>query len=142
MNTELIFKAYSEEFGMLDIIEIDFNDKFIRSTDNIDLLFKNIKVLQYTGQIDDYDKKIFCGDIIGGNYDGYVEWCMDECCGGAWSLYFPNYGCLSVEQRDDFTWKDIALREHGEVKVIGNIFENSDYLKEKHTRFKKQAWLK
>jgi hypothetical protein len=48
---------------------------------------------------------------------------------------------LAETEGDNFMWTDIADRSFGEVKIVGNIFENPEYMKEKNTRFQKHESL-
>ncbi len=71
---------------------------------------------QYTGIKDKNEKEVYDGDILENEYGykGVVKW---ECCGFIidWSLWNAS--------RDLYAW-------HSFVKVIGNVYENSDLLKE------------
>jgi hypothetical protein len=47
MSKDIICQAYSKEYGMLDIVEIHFDDEWVRSSTNIELKFENVELFFY-----------------------------------------------------------------------------------------------
>lgn len=86
----------------------------------------NYKILSCTGLKDKNGKLIYEGDILGGIYHGYIEYC-DEC--KCFQLKVKDYGCLACE--GDLHWYELVeAEEENELEVIGNIYENPELLEE------------
>ena len=84
------------------------------------------KVIQCTGLKDKNGKLIFEGDILGGIYHGYIEYCKVCKC---FQLFVKDYGCLGCE--GDLYWYELVeAEEQNELEVIGNIYENKELLDE------------
>jgi uncharacterized phage protein (TIGR01671 family) len=84
------------------------------------------KVLQSTGLKDKNGKLIYEGDILGGIYHGYIEYCTECKC---FQLQVKDYGCLACE--GDLHWYELVeAEEQNELEVIGNIYENKELLNE------------
>ena len=80
--------------------------------------------MQSTGLKDKNDKLIYEGDVLGGIYHGYIEYC-DEC--KCFQLKVKDYGCLACE--GDLHWYELVeAEEQNELEVIGNIYENKELL--------------
>lgn len=81
-------------------------------------------LMQCTGLKDKNGKLIYEGDILGGIYNGYIEYC-DEC--KCFQLKVKDYGCLACE--GDLHWYELVeAEEQNELEVIGNIYENKELL--------------
>ena len=81
---------------------------------------------QCTGLKDKNGKLIYEGDILGGIYHGYIEYC-DEC--KCFQLKVKDYGCLACE--GDLHWYELVeAEEQNELEVIGNIYENPELLED------------
>ena len=81
-------------------------------------------LMQCTGLKDKNGKLIYDGDILGGIYHGYIEYC-DEC--KCFQLKVKDYGCLACE--GDLHWYELVeAEEQNELEVIGNIYENKELL--------------
>ena len=81
-------------------------------------------LMQCTGLKDKNGKLIYEGDILGGIYHGYIEYC-DEC--KCFQLKVKDYGCLACE--GDLHWYELVeAEEQNELEVIGNIYENKELL--------------
>lgn len=80
--------------------------------------------MQCTGLKDKNGKLIYEGDILGGIYHGYIEYCKDCKC---FQLFVKDYGCLACE--GDLHWYELVeAEEQNELEVIGNIYENKELL--------------
>lgn len=85
---------------------------------------ENYVLMQCTGLKDKNGKLIYEGDILGGIYHGYIEYC-DEC--KCFQLKVKDYGCLACE--GDLHWYELVeAEEQNELEVIGNIYENKELL--------------
>ena len=86
--------------------------------------FDDAVLMQCTGLKDKNGKLIYEGDILGGIYHGYIEYCKDCKC---FQLFVKDYGCLACE--DDLHWYELVEAEElNELEVIGNIYENKELL--------------
>lgn len=84
----------------------------------------DLHLCQSTGLKDKNGKLIYEGDILGGIYHGYIEYC-DEC--KCFQLKVKDYGCLACE--GDLHWYELVeAEEQNELEVIGNIYENKSLL--------------
>ena len=84
------------------------------------------RVLQCTGLKDKNGKLIYEGDILGGIYHGYIEYCNECKC---LQLKVKDYGCLACE--GDLHWYELVeAEEQNELEVIGNIYENKELLED------------
>lgn len=82
--------------------------------------------MQSTGLKDKNGKLIYEGDILGGIYHGYIEYCNECKC---FQLKVKDYGCLACE--GDLHWYELVeAEEQNELEVIGNIYENKELLEE------------
>lgn len=93
--------------------------------------FYNQPLMQFTGLHDINGKEIYEGDISTTEgidaIVGEVRWNKK----GFWDIWLHKENCFETSMMcsDDF---DIPINKH--TKVIGNIYENSELLKEKETR--------
>lgn len=84
----------------------------------------DLHLCQCTGLKDKNGKLIYEGDILGGIYHGYIEYC-DEC--KCFQLKVKDYDCLACE--GDLHWYELVeAEEQNELEVIGNIYENKELL--------------
>ena len=112
------FNKKSKKFEYLKIGAVNFN------------LFTDCTVYEQgqfcTGLKDKNGKLIYEGDILGGIYHGYIEYCKDCKC---FQLFVKDYGCLACE--GDLHWYELVeAEEQNELEVIGNIYENKELLDE------------
>jgi uncharacterized phage protein (TIGR01671 family) len=86
----------------------------------------NFAIMQCTGLKDKNGKLIYEGDILGGIYHGYIEYCNECKC---LQLKVKDYGCLACE--GDLHWYELVeAEEQNELEVIGNIYENPELLED------------
>ena len=81
---------------------------------------------QYTGLKDKNDKEIYEGDIVHYVFDGasYPKEAQDKY---LTCVYDPDFGLFCFDDADSsYYWAEIR----GYVEMIGNIFENSELLKQ------------
>ena len=102
-------------------------DDYMMKFNQEDLEFdKQCILMQCTGLKDKNGKLIYEGDILGGIYHGYIEYCKDCKC---FQLFVKDYGCLACE--GDIHWYELVESENeNELEVIGNIYENKELLDE------------
>lgn len=116
-----------------DILDIDYENKEIVTQqvyfenglpDDRDIYcydFDEIVLMQSTGLKDKNDKEIFEGDVVKMSKDVYSEPTYYEVVrhrGGAYRLESIQHGC------------ELWLR-HTDCKVVGNVYENQEYLKKR-----------
>ena len=83
-------------------------------------------LMQCTGLKDKNGKLIYEGDILGGIYHGYIEYCNECKC---FQLKVKDYGCLACE--GDLHWYELVeAEEQNELEVIGNIYQNKELLED------------
>lgn len=88
--------------------------------------FDDALLMQCTGLKDKNGKLIYEGDILGGIYHGYIEYC-EEC--KCFQLFVKDYGCLACE--GDLHWYELVeAEEQNELEVIGNIYQNPELLED------------
>lgn len=134
MNDRFKFRAYNKELRKM--YEVDticpYEDNhtkggevFLKGIQYNSFYFpEEVKVMQSTGLKDKNGKLIYEGDILGGIYHGYIEYC-DEC--KCFQLKVKDYGCLACE--GDLHWYELVeAEEQNELEVIGNIYENKELL--------------
>ena len=81
-------------------------------------------IMQSTGLKDKNGKLIYEGDILGGIFHGYIEYCNECKC---FQLKVKDYGCLACE--GDLHWYELVeAEEQNDLEVIGNIYENKELL--------------
>jgi len=134
MNRKIKFRAFVRNY-MVDVVSIDFANKYIMWDDNQydrclppNKLFEtesfdSIKLMQFTGLLDKNGNEIYSGDIV-------------RCSYGAGKVIY-HCGCFMVEWIDDdgadmeflFSHNGRRKRQDGyEFEVIGNIYENPELL--------------
>jgi uncharacterized phage protein (TIGR01671 family) len=132
MNDRFKFRAYNKELRKM--YEVDticpYEDNhtkggevFLKGIQYNSFYFpEEVEVMQSTGLKDKNGKLIYEGDILGGIYHGYIEYC-DEC--KCFQLKVKDYGCLACE--GDLHWYELVeAEEQNELEVIGNIYENKE----------------
>lgn len=136
MNDRFKFRAYNKELRKM--YEVDticpYEDNYTKGGEvflkgiqyNSFYFPEEVEVMQSTGLKDKNGKLIYEGDILGGIYHGYIEYC-DEC--KCFQLKVKDYGCLACE--GDLHWYELVeAEEQNELEVIGNIYENKELLGE------------
>lgn len=89
-----------------------------------DHIGNDLVFMQCTGLKDKNGKLIYEGDILGGIYHGYIEYCNECKC---FQLKVKDYGCLACE--GDLHWYELVeAEEQNELEVIGNIYQNKELL--------------
>lgn len=87
---------------------------------------QQIEIMQSTGLRDKKGKLIYEGDVLGGIYHGYIGYCNECKC---FQLKVKDFGCLACE--GDIHWYELVeAEEQNELEIIGNIYENTELLKE------------
>ena len=116
-----------------DLLDIDYENEVVttqqvyfenglpddRDLDNF--VFEEIELMQSTGLRDKNGKEIFEGDIVKMAKDVYSEPTYYEVVrhyGGAYRLESKQHGC------------ELWLR-HADCEVVGNVYENQEYLKKR-----------
>lgn len=116
-----------------DLLDIDYENEVVttqqvyfenglpddRDLDNF--VFEEIVLMQSTGLKDKNGKEIFEGDIVKMAKDVYSEQTYYEVVryrGGAYRLESKQHGC------------ELWLR-HTDCEVVGNVYENQEYLKKR-----------
>jgi hypothetical protein len=110
MNRELKFRVYIREFNKFiyfGLNDFDYSDRYLHQHD--------IDVQQYTGLKDRNGKEIYEGDYIRGQFDHGPAGFRQEIAPVIWS---NEYG---------YQWEYWDLST---IEIIGNIFENSELLKQ------------
>jgi uncharacterized phage protein (TIGR01671 family) len=120
----LMLPAESIQFDTETVEVIIPCDAFGCEGHPIEYDFGNVVLMQYTGLCDKNGKEIYEGDIIRENDCGDIwEWVVkfSETYGGFYIHHLPT--------NETFYFDDMLyVFEHGEV--IGNIYENPDFLAE------------
>ena len=116
---EIKFRAWNiVDEKMRVVLKIDFDiklvwlDKYVKGERRPYWLeFKDVELMQYTGLKDKNGKEIYEGDIARTPFGiGQV---------------FDRLGCWFVELQ-----KELGYFSSSDIEVIGNIYENSDLIKE------------
>ena len=79
-------------------------------------------LMQFTGLFDKHKKPIFDGDIVKQEWDGYI--------GEVW--FNVNAGRYYIDRNYDEEYNEKhhnAIQFHGQLEVVGNIYENEELLK-------------
>ena len=133
MSREIKFRAFvkpilrfaNRQVGfMIDVSEIDFNEKYVANDDGTVYYFDEIELVQYAGLKDKNGVEIYEGDIIG--LDGFWSYYIDFHDGA-----FRKIPCNQA-QKLNWPWnplEKVTIEVHG-WEVIGNRYENSELLKE------------
>ena len=119
---------------MIDVSEIDFNERYVADDDGSVYLFDEVELIQYTGMKDRGRLEIYDGDIIsftertvnGGEFTYVCTVFQHE--RGTWRV---EGSCVGFKEESK-TRRDLAsIRNFCEV--IGNRYENPELLKEEPT---------
>lgn len=117
MNERFRFRVWNIQNREIKYVVLDDLEYYLRYNE----IFN---VMQCTGLKDKNGKLIYEGDILGGIYHGYIEYCNECKC---FQLKVKNYGCLACE--GDLHWYELVeAEEQNELEVIGNIYENANLL--------------
>lgn len=122
METKLEFRAWVYKIDeMLEVASIHFGLDcvvvYTNDGDDIEFDFDEVVLMPYTGFKDINKNKIWAGDIISFEFDGqaiYTEVKLVD-------------GCFSIIVDDDYF--PLFHYMHQNVKVWGNIFENTELIK-------------
>lgn len=108
-----------------DLISADGTARaYAHGESGADEYYDTVTINQCTGLKDKNGKLIYEGDILGGIYHGYIEYCNECKC---FQLKVKDYGCLACE--GDLHWYELVeAEEEIELEVIGNIYENPELL--------------
>ena len=86
--------------------------------------YRDLIILPWCGLIDSDAEKIYEGDILGGHYDGgYIAFC-DSCKSFQYHVCNECFACSG-----DVHWYELA-EDDGDLVVLGNIYENPNFLAE------------
>ena len=133
MSREIKFRAFvkpilrfaNRQVGfMIDVSEIDFNEKYVANDDGTVYYFDEIELVQYAGLKDKNGVEIYEGDIIG--LDGFWSYYIDFHDGA-----FRKIPCNQA-QKLNWPWnplEKVTIEVHG-WEVIGNRYENQEILEE------------
>ena len=124
---ELKLKAYVEDYplmnsgGLCEVVSIDFKGGLVKLHHKgimAQFEINNVKLMQYTGLKDRNDKEIYEGDILQSVPDIYKKVAFVKGCFVVADIKHPNANLHLLEYYN------------GCYKVIGNIYENPELLKE------------
>lgn len=127
MTIPLKFRAWNKkEKSMLGVIAIDWENQTIRERNQYRFVsFEDIITLQFTGQTDINGKDIYVGDIVEAiaSSDHKDSNCISD-------VIQETSGTFSVRSRDEGIVypHGLELKWWKSLKVIGNIYENSNIL--------------
>ncbi len=120
------FRAWWEKGKrMLDIAAIDFLEKEVKSHANVMYRFDDIELMQSTGLVDKNGKEIFESDIVK-IPDDYSAFGKNA--GEILKVAFNN-GCFRLK-RPNSKGRGFYFEDDSTVTIIGNIYENPEFLEE------------
>ena len=126
---EIRFRAWDKKDGkMFEVKRINFSDKTIHyaSTQYLwKVKFEDVELMQYIGQKDKSEIEIYVGDVleIPDDYETYGQFAGDKR-----EVIFA-YGGFRLKPKWDVNAKGNYLEDAGELRVLGNIYENPELLK-------------
>lgn len=131
---EIKYRAYVNDvaysYGMGEVIEIDFDDKFvvIKFPDQpipINLPLERVEILEYTG-IEDKDRfEIYEGDIVQFN-STYTTYDAEKATQTGKVFYRDCNFCITDSAEEMNYW--LGSTHVKNVEVVGNIYENPELL--------------
>ncbi|MDS2663799.1 YopX family protein [Streptococcus pneumoniae] len=151
------FRVWHYELGRLmsvkcmffqdsEIEEFELNDALMN--DCITAYPDEIELMQSTGILDKNGKEIFEGDIlkfndewneychegyVDGSVEGvnYVEVVRSEICFEFGKTKYPDSSLFILMEDEQLNFKDFIKSEDFEFEIIGNIYENLEFLEDK-----------
>ncbi|HHG7613370.1 YopX family protein [Streptococcus pneumoniae] len=151
------FRVWHHELGRLmsvkcmffqdsEIEEFELNDTLMN--DYITAYPDEIELMQSTGLFDRNGKEIFEGDIlkfndewneychegyVDGSVEGvnYVEVVRSEICFEFGKTKYPDSSLFILMEDEQLNFKDFIKSEDFEFEIIGNIYENLEFLEDK-----------
>ncbi|VLC70530.1 YopX protein [Streptococcus pneumoniae] len=129
-----------------EIEEFELNDALMN--DCITAYPDEIELMQSTGILDKNGKEIFEGDIlkfndewneychegyVDGSVEGvnYVEVVRSEICFEFGKTKYPDSSLFILMEDEQLNFKDFIKSEDFEFEIIGNIYENLEFLEDK-----------
>lgn len=132
MSREIKFRAFvkpilrfaNRQVGfMIDVSEIDFNEKYVANDDGTVYYFDEIELVQYTGLKDKNGVEIYEGDIVETVYNGEVF-------AGVVVYDLSEVDFKVTDGKEKYGRNFQYLAGNDENEVIGNIYENPELLEE------------
>ena len=123
---EIKFRAWSKEEGMINVARLDIADGSLYKrliTGKAYDYWNDVILMQYTGLKDKNGKEIYEGDIVKNNFAETIGSVMFADCG---------YWIKTIDKDifGDTIYCDLGDYDGEVLEVIGNIYQNTELLKE------------
>ena len=122
------FRAWlKDEYRMTDVREITFFDDEVQMISDVTdfYTYGEFELMQSTGLIDKNGKEVFENDVIrdSDGFEGIVQY--DESYGVYGIAYLP-----TLSNGIDMTFEELKDNYRNKFEVVGNIYENPEFLEE------------